>query len=116
MAELGYVEGMNLVVDLRAAAGRYERLPDLAKEIVDFSPDAIVAEATPAIAAAQRATNVIPIVMAPATDPIGSGFVQSFARPGGNITGVANMFGDLTAKTLEILRRVLPDAKLVVQI
>jgi putative ABC transport system substrate-binding protein len=113
MAELGYVEGVNLVVEVRASAGRYERLPDLAKEIVDFSPDAIVAEATPAIAAAQRATKTIPIVMAPATDPIGSGFVQSFARPGGNITGVANMFGDLTAKTLEILRRVLPDAKLI---
>jgi putative tryptophan/tyrosine transport system substrate-binding protein len=113
MAELGYVEGKNLVVEVRAAEGRYDRLPGLAKEIVDFRPDAIVAEATPAIAAVQRATKTIPIVMAPATDPVGSGFVQSFAHPGGNITGVANMFGDLTAKTLEILRRVLPDARLV---
>jgi putative ABC transport system substrate-binding protein len=113
MVELGYLEGKNLVFDTRAADGNYSRLPDLAKEIVDLHPDAIVAEATPAIAAAQRATTTIPIVMAPATDPIGSGFVQSFARPGGNITGVANMFGDLTAKSLEILQRVLPNAKLV---
>lgn len=113
MTELGYVEGKNLIADTRAAAGQYDRLPGFAKEIADFHPDAIVAEATPAIAAAQRATKTIPIVMAPATDPIGSGFVESFARPGGNITGVANMFGDLTAKSLEILHRVLPEAKLV---
>jgi putative tryptophan/tyrosine transport system substrate-binding protein len=113
LTKLGYVEGKNLIVDAKAAEGQYDRLPGFAREIVDLHPDAIVAEATPAIAAAQRATKTIPIVMAPATDPIGSGFVQSFARPGGNITGVANMFGDLTAKSLEILHRVLPDAKLV---
>jgi putative ABC transport system substrate-binding protein len=113
MADLGHIEGKNLIVDARAAEGRYDRLPGFAKEIVDLRPDAIVAEATPAIAAAQRATKTIPIVMAPATDPIGSGFVESFAHPGGNITGVANMFGDLTAKSLEILHRVLPDAKMV---
>jgi putative ABC transport system substrate-binding protein len=111
MTDLGYIEGKNLVVHARAAEGRYDRLPEFAKEIVDLHPDAIVAEATPAIAAAQRATTTIPIVMAPATDPVGSGFVKSFARPGGNITGVANMFGDLTAKSLEILHRVVPDAK-----
>jgi putative ABC transport system substrate-binding protein len=113
MTELGYVEGKNLIADARAAAGRYDRLPGFAEEIADLHPDAIVAEATPAIAAAQRATKMIPIVMAPATDPIGSGFIESFARPGGNITGVANMFGDLTAKSLEILHRALPDAKMV---
>jgi len=113
MADLGYIEGKNLIVDARAAAGRYNRLPEFAKEIVDLHPDAIVAEATPAIAAAQRETKTIPIIMAPATDPVGSGFVKSFARPGGNITGVANMFGDLTAKSLEVLHRVLPDARTV---
>ena len=113
MADLGYIEGRNLIVDLRAAEGQYDRLPGFALEIVELHPDAIVAEATPAIAAAQRATKTIPIVMAPVTDPIGSGFIESFARPGGNITGVANMFGDLTAKSLEILHRVLPDAKTI---
>lgn len=109
VAELGYLQGKNLIVDIRAAEGHYDRLPNLVKELVDLRPDAIVVEATPAIAAAQRATKTIPIVMAPATDPVGSGFVKSLARPGGNITGVANMFGDLTA--IEVLRRVLPDAK-----
>jgi putative ABC transport system substrate-binding protein len=113
MTGLGYIEGKNLIVDARAAEGRYDRLPGFAQEIVDLHPDAIVAEATPAIAAAQRATKTIPIVMAPVTDPIGSGFIESFARPGRNITGVANMFGDLTAKSLEILHRVLPNAETV---
>jgi putative tryptophan/tyrosine transport system substrate-binding protein len=111
LTHLGYIEGKNLTLDSRAAEGRYDRLPGLAKEIVELHPDAIVAEATPAIAAAQRATKSIPIIMAPSTDPIGSGFIDSFARPGRNITGVANMFGDLTAKSLELLHRVLPDAK-----
>lgn len=113
MTDLGYIEGKNLTVDSRAAEGQYDRLPGLAKEIVDLHPDAIVAEATPAIAAAQRVTKSIPIVMAPATDPIGSGFVDSFARPGRNITGVANMFGDLTAKSLDFLHRVIPSAKTI---
>ena len=113
LTDLGYVEGKNLIVDARAARGQYDRLPGLAKEIVDLHPDAIVAEATPAVAAAQQATKTIPIVMTPATDPIGSGFIVSYARPGGNKTGVGNMFGDLTAKSLEILHRVLPDAKMV---
>lgn len=111
MTDLGYIEGKNLTVDSRAAEGQYDRLPGLAKEIVDLHPDVIIAEATPAIAAAQRETKSVPIVMAPATDPIGSGFVDSFARPGRNITGVANMFGDLTAKSLDFLHRVLPNAK-----
>jgi putative ABC transport system substrate-binding protein len=81
------------------------------QQLLLLKPDVIVAEATPAIAVAQKATTTIPIVMSPSTDPIGSGFVQSFAKPGGNITGVANMFGDLTSKTLDIIRLVFPDAK-----
>ena len=108
---LGYEEGKNLIIDFREANGRYDLLPDLVKELIALKPDVIVAEATPAIAAAQRATSTIPIVMSPATDPIGSGFVTSLAHPGGNITGVANMFGDLTAKTLDFLRLVFPNAK-----
>lgn len=73
--------------------------------------------ATPAIAAAQKETSTIPIIMDPATDPIGSGFVKTFAHPGGNITGVANMFGDLTAKSLEVLHTILPAAtKIAVQL
>jgi putative ABC transport system substrate-binding protein len=111
LASLGYEEGKNLIIDFREANGRYAVLPDLIAELIPLRPDVIIAEATPAIAAAQKATSVIPIVMAPATDPIGCGFVKSFTHPGGNITGVANMFGDLTAKTLDILRLVFPNAK-----
>jgi putative ABC transport system substrate-binding protein len=111
LASLGYEEGKNLIIDFREANGRYAVLPELIAELIPLRPDVIIAEATPAIAAAQKATSVIPIVMAPATDPIGSGFVKSFTHPGGNITGVANMFGDLTAKTLDILRLVFPNAK-----
>jgi putative ABC transport system substrate-binding protein len=108
---LGYQEGRNLTVDVREAGGNYALLDGLVQELVALKPDVIVAEATPAIAAAQKATTTIPIVMAPSTDPVGSGFVRSFARPGGNITGVANMFGDLTAKTFDIIRLVFPRAK-----
>jgi putative tryptophan/tyrosine transport system substrate-binding protein len=80
-------------------------------KLIALMPDLIIAEATPAIAAAQRATATIPIVMAPASDPIASGFVKSFTHPGGNITAVANMFGDATTKTLDIIRQVFPNAK-----
>jgi putative ABC transport system substrate-binding protein len=108
---LGYEEGKNLVIDLRDAGGRYGDLPALVAELINLKPDLIIAEATPAIAAAQKATSTIPIVMAPASDPVGSGFVKSFTHPGGNITGVANMFGDATTKTLDIIRQVFPSAK-----
>jgi len=111
LQSFGYEEGKNLTIDVREAKGRFALLPDLVKQIVDLKPDVIVAVATPAVAAAQTATSSIPIVMSPATDPIGSGFVKSFAHPGGNITGIANMYGDLTAKTLEILHVVIPTAK-----
>jgi putative ABC transport system substrate-binding protein len=111
LRKLGYDEGRNLVIDVRAANGKYRLLPALAEEIVALNPDVIVANATPAIAAAQKATSTIPIVMSPATDPIGSGFVLSFTRPGRNITGVANMFGDTTTKMLDVIRLVFPNAK-----
>ena len=104
----GYEEGRNLILDIREANGRYDVLPALLDELIALKPDLIIAEATPAIAAAQKATTTIPIVMAPASDPIGSGFVKSFTHPAGNITGVANMFGDATTKTLDIIRQVIP--------
>ena len=107
----GYEEGKNLVIDFREAKGHYADLPKLVAEIMASKPNLIIAEATPAVAAAQKATTSIPIIMAPASDPIGSGFVKSFTRPGGNITGVANMFGDTTTKTLDIIRQVFPHAR-----
>jgi putative ABC transport system substrate-binding protein len=111
MKALGYSEGKNLVVEARYAEGNADRLPGLAGELVAAPCDVIVALATPAIAAAQRATSKIPIVMSPSTDPIGSGFVKSFARPGGNITGVANLYGDMTAKSIEFLHAIVPHAQ-----
>ena len=106
----GYEDGNNLVIDFREANGHYGTLPVLVGELIALNPDLIIAEATPAVAAAQKATTKIPIIMAPASDPIGAGFVKSFTHPGGNITGVANMFGDATTKTLDIIRSVFPNA------
>ena len=91
MRDLGYVEGKNLVVEWRFADGNAERLPGMAAELVQLRLDVIVADASPAIRAAQKATTTIPIVMATTGDPEGSGFVKSLARPGGNITGLSNM-------------------------
>ncbi len=113
LSTLGYIEGKNLIVDSRAAEGKYDRLPALANELVARSPDAIVAKATPAIAAAQRATSTIPIVMTPSTDPVGSGFVKSLAHPGGSITGLSTMTPDFTAKSLEVLHTIIPHAKTI---
>ena len=111
LRELGYVEDRNIIMDYRAAEGNNGRLATLAEQLVALKPDVIVAVATPAIAAAQAATRTIPIVMSPATDPVGSGFVKSLAHPAGNITGMANMFMDLTAKSVELLRTLLPHAR-----
>jgi putative tryptophan/tyrosine transport system substrate-binding protein len=113
LSDLGYIEGKNLVIDYRAAEGNFGRLPQLAQELVALRPDVLVAIATPAIAAVQRATSTTPIVMSPSTDPIGSGFVKSLAHPGGNITGVANMMGDVIGKSVETLHELLPAAKRV---
>ena len=108
MRDLGYVEGKNLVVEWRFADGKLERLPGLAAELVQLNVDVIVAGGSPAISAAQKATSTTPIVMTSAGDPVGSGFVKSLARPGGNITGLSVMSGDTSAKLLELLRSVVP--------
>ena len=108
MRELGYVEGKNLVIEWRFADGKLERLPDLAAELVQLKVDIIVTAGATAISAAQKATTTIPIVMASTGDPVGSGFVKSLARPGGNITGLSNMAGDIAAKFIDLLRSVVP--------
>ena len=110
MRELGYVDGKTRVITTYYAEEDPERLASLAAEIVAQKPDVIVAVATPAIRAVQRLTKTIPIVMCPATDPVGSGFVTSLARPGGNITGVANLTIDLSAKMVQLLRQTVPRA------
>ena len=108
LRELGYVEGQNIVIEFRNAEGRVERLPDLAAELVRLKVDAIVAAPNAAIEAVRRATRTIPIVMAASEDPVGSGFVFSLARPGGNITGVTGMAPELSGKRLELLKEVVP--------
>src|SRR5262249_44739684 len=109
--ELGHVQGVNLILNVRRADGDLSRLSSLAAELVGLRPDAIFATVTPAVSALQRATSSIPIVMGPTADPIGSGFIKSLAKPGGNITGVSLMSADLSAKTLEFLNMLVPKAK-----
>jgi len=106
--ELGYVEGKNLVIEYRWAEGHFERLPDLAAELVRLRVDVIVAVGDPVILAAKQATSTIPIVMASVGDPVGRGFVATLARPGGNITGVSNLAVALTGKWLEYLKQIVP--------
>ncbi len=108
LRDLGYVEGQNLVIDLRAAEGRYERLPRLAAELVSLKPDVVVAWNSPGAAAAKDATRTIPIVIVAVGDPVGTGLVGSLARPGGNITGVSLLNTELTAKGLQLLKEALP--------
>jgi len=108
MRELGYIEGKNLVIEWRFTDGRAERLPELAAELVRLKVDVIVSGSSQAIRALQKATTTIPIVMATSGDPIGSGFVASLARPGGNITGLSNLFGDIGPKQLELLLSIVP--------
>lgn len=108
LRELGYVEGKSVVLEIRAAEGESERLPELARELVRLKPDVIVATSDPAIAAVKRETQTIPIVMAFSTDPAGTGFVASLARPGGNVTGLSTISPELSGKRLELLREVVP--------
>lgn len=109
MRDLGYVEGKNLVIEWRFADGKLERLPALAADLVRLKVHLIVAVASPSIGAAQKATKTIPIVMATTGDPVGSGFVKSLSHPGGNITGLSNLNGDLGPKLFDLLRSVIPE-------
>ena len=108
MRELGYVEGRNLIIEWRFADGEYERLPGMAAELVQLKVDVIMALGPPGAIAAQKATTTIPIVIVVSTDPVGSGLVKSLAQPGGNITGLSNLAGDLSSKHLEMLLALVP--------
>ena len=108
MSELGYVEGKNLIIDWRFANGEYERLPGMAAELVQLKVDVIMAPGPPGVIAARKATTTIPIVMVVSVDPVGAGFVGSLAQPGGNITGLSNLAGDLSSKHLELLLTIVP--------
>ena len=109
LREIGWVEGLNIVIESRYAEGRYERFSDLAAELVRLKADVIFAHATAAAQAAQRATTTIPIVFANVGDPVGSGLVASLARPGGNITGLAFFAGlEIMGKQLQLLKEAVP--------
>jgi putative ABC transport system substrate-binding protein len=109
--DLGYVEGRNVGLYIRRANDDFARLPSLASELVSLGPNVIVSAANIATLALQQATSSIPIVMATSFDPIGTGFVKSLAKPGGNITGLSTQALDSTAKTLELLHVAVPNAK-----
>jgi putative tryptophan/tyrosine transport system substrate-binding protein len=108
LRELGWVEGENVVYERRYAENRVELLPEMAADLVRLKVDVIVAGGILAPLAAKRATSTIPIVMASAGDPLGTGLVASLARPGGNVTGMSMMLPDLAGKRLELLRDILP--------
>jgi putative tryptophan/tyrosine transport system substrate-binding protein len=108
LKELGYTEGKNIALEYRWAEGKLDRLPALAAELVRFKVDIIVAGGGTSTQAAKEATTTIPIAMAQAPDPVGSGFVASLARPGGNITGLSLLAPDLSGKRLELLKEIFP--------
>jgi putative ABC transport system substrate-binding protein len=108
LRELGYVEGENVVIEQRYAAGQVERLPALAAELIRLKVDILVVAPSGSAVAAKRATNTIPIVFMGEPDPVGTGLVGNLARPGGNVTGLADAHSDLIPKRLELLRQLTP--------
>src|ERR1043166_2294147 len=108
LRELGYVEGKNILIEWRDAAGKSERLAALAADLVRLKVDVIVTAGAASTRPAKQATATIPIVMTSDNDPVGSGFVASFARPGGNITGLSQMAPELAGKSPEGLKEIAP--------
>jgi len=106
LRRLGYIEGRNFAFEWRSSGGRAERFPNLAADLVHLKVDVIVASDNPAIAAAQQATKTIPVVMVLAMDPVASGFAESLARPGRNITGLTGQGTDLQGKILQIIKEL----------
>ena len=114
MRDLGYVEGQRVRYEFRSDQGQGSRLPELAAELLRLKVDLIVTWFTPAAQAAKQATREIPIVMALAGDPVGTGLIESLNRPGGNVTGMAGVTAELAGKSVEVIRELLPSAHRVV--
>jgi ABC-type uncharacterized transport system substrate-binding protein len=106
--DLGYVEGKNIAIEYRGAAGKLDQVPQYAAELVRLNVDVIVTAGPTDTRAAKQATSTIPIVMSQDNDPVGNGFVASLAHPGGNITGLANLRSELSGKRLELLKDIVP--------
>jgi len=114
LRELGYIEGKNVLIEYRYAEGKLDLLPALASELVQLKVDVIVTASPPGVQAAKNATSTIPIVFAAIGDPVGSGFVASLARPGGNVTGLSILLPELSGKRLELLKEAFPKVTRVV--
>lgn len=110
MRERGYVEGRSFVFEARYADGKFEKLPELAAELIRRRPDVLFVSTTPASLAAKRATATVPIVFVAVADPLGVGLIPNLARPGGNITGITNIVAELTGKRLALLKQIVPEA------
>jgi putative ABC transport system substrate-binding protein len=110
LRDLGYVEGKNIAIEYRYAAGKSDRLPELTAELLRLKPDVLVVQGAPAAHAAKDATRTIPIVMSNAADPVGTGLVASLAQPGGNVTGLSDFNVGVITKRLELLKEVVHTA------
>lgn len=114
LRELRWIDGQNVVIDYRFAEGQFDRLPDLAAELVRLKVDVIVSLGTQGVTAARKATDTIPIVMIAVRDPVAIGLIASLSRPGGNVTGVSGYAGlEIVAKQLELLKETVPQIRLV---
>jgi putative ABC transport system substrate-binding protein len=110
LRELGYIDGKNIIIEFRWAKGKFDRLPDLAAELVRLKVDVIVTLGPIITRPAKEATSTIPIVMGFNNDPVGNGFVASLARPGGNVTGLSTLAPELSGKRLELLKKWFPNS------
>jgi putative ABC transport system substrate-binding protein len=108
LQELGWTDGRNIQLDHRAVAGDIDRFRAAARELVDLAPDVIFVQSNPGLAALRQVTGTIPVVFVQVADPVGSGFVDSLARPGGNVTGFANFESSMGGKWVEALREIAP--------
>ena len=113
MRALGHVETRDFVLQERYAEGKGDRLPALARELLEQRPDVLLVSTTPASLAAKAASTTVPMVVVLVADPVGAGIVQSLARPGGNITGITNIVAELAGKRLELLKELVPGARRV---
>jgi ABC-type uncharacterized transport system substrate-binding protein len=108
LRDLGYVEGNNILIEYRYVEGKRDRIPSLVAELVQLKVDVLVSPNSPVILAAKQATKTIPIVMVTNEDPVAAGFIDSLARPGGNVTGLTRLTRELSGKRLELLKDVVP--------
>jgi putative ABC transport system substrate-binding protein len=113
LRETGHVEGQNVTIEYRWAEGRYDQLPALAAELVERNVNLIATGSMPAALAAKDATSTIPVVFETGIDPVKAGLVPSFARPGGNLTGVCMLTAELLPKQFELLSELVPQASVI---